>query len=271
MLMGFGCSVPAVLATRTLESKKDQRLTVFLIPFLSCSAKMPVYALFVSVFFAESRVWVIFSLYLLGILMGIGTAFLFKNTILKGEPAPFVLELPPYHRPALRNLWPPVWQRLRDFLTRAGTLILAASVLVWFLQSFDLTLAPVEDSGESILALLGRQIAPVFTLCGFPDWRAAVSLLTGLAAKETVVSSMAVLFGKVPLVAVFSPLSAYAFLTFVLLYTPCVAAVSAIHREMGSLKWTLVSVFWQLAAAWFASACVFQFGGLICHFIEMAS
>lgn len=269
MLMGFGCSVPAVLATRTLESRKDRRLTIFLIPFLSCSAKMPVYALFVSVFFAEHRVWVIFSLYLLGVLLGLATAYLFKNTILKGEPAPFVLELPPYHRPALRNLWPPVWQRLKDFLTRAGTLILAASVLVWFLQSYDLRFQPVEYSGMSILSVLGRWIAPVFTLCGFPDWRAAVSLLTGLAAKESVVSTMAVLFGKVPLIAVFTPLSAYAFMTFVLLYTPCVAAVSAIHREMGSLKWTLVCVFWQLIAAWFASACVYQFGSLISHFIRM--
>lgn len=271
MLMGFGCSVPAVLATRTLESKKDRRLTIFLIPFLSCSAKMPVYALFVSIFFTEHRVWVIFSIYLLGIIIGIGTALLFKNTILKGEPAPFVLELPPYHRPALRNLWPPVWQRLKDFLYRAGTLILAASVLVWFLQSFDLRFQPVEYSGMSILSVLGRWIAPVFTLCGFPDWRVAVSLLTGLAAKESVVSTMAVLFGKVPLVAVFTPLSAYAFMTFVLLYTPCVAAVSAIYREMGSLKWTLVCVFWQLAAAWFVSACVFQFGSLISHLMQMVS
>lgn len=271
MLMGFGCSVPAVLATRTLESKKDRRLTIFLIPFLSCSAKMPVYALFVSIFFTEHRVWVIFSIYLFGIIIGIGTALLFKNTILKGEPAPFVLELPPYHRPALRNLWPPVWQRLKDFLYRAGTLILAASVLVWFLQSFDLRFQPVEYSGMSILSVLGRWIAPVFTLCGFPDWRVAVSLLTGLAAKESVVSTMAVLFGKVPLVAVFTPLSAYAFMTFVLLYTPCVAAVSAIYREMGSLKWTLVCVFWQLAAAWFVSACVFQFGSLISHLMQMVS
>jgi ferrous iron transport protein B len=267
MLMGFGCTVPAVLGTRTLENEKDKRLTILITPFMSCSAKMPVYSLFIAVFFVKNSPLVIFSIYLLGIFVAILTALLFKNTILTGEPAPFVMELPPYRLPTPKSLFLHVWERLKDFLTKAGTVLLGATIVIWFLQSFNLQLQMVEDSAESILASVGTAIAPIFTLCGFGNWKASVSLVTGLAAKESVVSTMAVLYGGGDLTAmlgqVFTPLSAYAFMVFVLLYTPCVAALSAIHREMGSVKWTLVTVGYQLLVAWFASAMVFQMGTLI--------
>ena len=269
MLMGFGCTVPAVLGTRTLENEKDKRLTILITPFMSCSAKMPVYALFISAFFAGNSPLIIFSIYLLGIVVAILTALLFKNTILKGKPAPFVMELPPYRFPTPKSLWLHVWERLKDFLVRAGTIILGATIIIWFLQSFNLQLQMVSDSADSILASIGTAIAPIFTLCGFGDWKASVSLLTGLVAKESVVSTMAVLFGTAgtTMTQVFSPLSAYAFMVFVLLYTPCVAALSAIHKEMGSAKWTLITIVYQLLVAWFVSACVFQFGTLLLHLV----
>lgn len=267
MLMGFGCTVPAVLGTRTLESRKDKQLTILITPFLSCSAKMPVYALFAATFFPDHRPLIIFSIYLLGIVMAVLTALLFKNTILKGDPAPFVMELPPYRMPTPKSLWLHVWERLKDFFVRAGTLILGATLVIWFLQSFDLQITLTGSAEDSILACIGTAIAPVFTLCGFGDWRASVSLLSGLVAKESVVSTMAVLFSGtgMTLTQVFSPLSAYSFLVFVLLYTPCVAALSAIRREMGSAKWTAVTIGYQLAAAWFVSAFVFQMGTLFGH------
>ncbi len=269
MLMGFGCTVPAVMGTRTLENEKDKRLTVLITPFMSCSAKMPVYALFISTFFASYSPLVIFSIYLLGIVVAVLSALLFKNTLLKGEPAPFVMELPPYRMPTPKSLWLHVWERLKDFLTRAGTIILAATIVIWFLQSFSPSLQPVTDSQSSILAAVGTWLAPVFTLCGFGDWRASVSLVTGLVAKESVVSTMAVLYGGagIALTQVFTPLSAYAFMVFVLLYTPCIAALSAIHREMGSIKWTLITIGYQLVVAWFASALIYQIGTLIGHLI----
>lgn len=266
MLMGFGCTVPAVLGTRTLEHVKDKRLTIFILPFMSCSAKMPVYALFISVFFAEKSPIIIFSVYTLGIIMGLLTALLFKNTILKGKPAPFVMELPPYRMPTPKSLLLHVWERVKDFLTKAGTVLLLATLIIWFLQSFDLQLHMVEDSSYSILAAIGTRIAPLFTLCGFGNWKAAVSLLSGVAAKECVVSTMAILYGGADLAAAlpltFTPLSAYAFMAFVLLYTPCIAALSAIRKEMGSLKWTAVTIGYQMTAAWFVSAMIFQMGTL---------
>lgn len=272
MLMGFGCSVPAVMGTRILENEKDKRLTILITPFMSCSAKMPVYSMFIAAFFVGSRPLIIFSIYLLGIVMAVLSALLFKSTILKGEPAPFVMELPPYRLPTPKSLWLHVWERLKDFLTKAGTILLGATVVIWFLQSFSPELRMTGDSSESILAHIGSFIAPVFTLCGFGNWKAAVSLLTGLVAKESVVSTMSVLYSATgdgtlttALQQVFTPLSAYAFMVFVLMYTPCVAALAAIKREMGSTKWTAVTVFYQLAAAWFCSAMVFQFGTLIGH------
>lgn len=266
MLMGFGCSVPAIMGTRTLENIKDKRLTILITPFMSCSAKMPVYLLIISIFFAKYGALVVFAIYIIGIIAAILTALLFKNTILKGKSAPFVMELPPYRLPTLKSLWLHVWERLKDFLTKAGTVLLGATVIIWFLESFDFSLHFIDDSSESMLATIGTFIAPVFTLCGFGDWRAAVSLLTGIAAKESVVSTMTILYGGADAIAAgFTSLSAFSFLVFVLLYTPCIAALSTIRREMQSAKWTLISIVYQLFAAWFASAFIFQFGTLIGH------
>lgn len=264
MLMGFGCTVPAVLGTRTLENEKDKRLTIMITPFMSCSAKMPVYLLFISAFFPDNSPLIIFAIYLLGMVVAVLTALLFKNTILKGKNAPFVMELPPYRMPSPKSLWLHVWERLKDFLVRAGTVLMGASVLIWFLQSFDFSMQMVSDSSQSMLASIGIAISPIFTLCGFGDWKASVSLVTGLVAKESVVSTMAVLYGgsTAAISAAFTPLSAFSFMVFVLLYTPCIAALSAIRKEMGSAKWTAVSIGYQLLAAWFISALVFQVGTL---------
>ena len=269
ILMCFGCTVPAVLGTRTLENQKDKRLTILITPFMSCSAKTPVYLLFISVFFRHQSFFVIFGIYLLGIIVAILTALLFKNTILKGKNAPFVMELPPYRMPSPKSLWLHVWERLKDFLVRAGTVLLAASIIIWFLQTFTFDMRFAESADESILAAVGKLIAPVFTLCGFGDWRASVSLVTGIAAKESVVSTMAVLFGSDPsaIASVFTPLSAISFMVFVLLYTPCIAALSAISKEMGSKKWTAVSVIYQLVVAWFTSALVYQVGLLFMNIL----
>lgn len=270
LLMGFGCSVPAVLGTRILEHDKDKKLTILMIPFMSCSAKMPVYSMFISAFFPSHQPIIIFSIYLLGILVAIFTAFLFKNTILKGKEAPFIMELPEYKLPTLKNLSLHVWERLKDFLVKAGTVLVGATIVIWFLQSFNFSLHTVQDSSDSILAYLGAKIAPIFTLCGFNDWKASVALISGIIAKESVVSTSAILYNTEASVGLnhalsqhFSMLSAYSFMVFVLLYTPCVAALSAIRKEMKSVKWTTISILYQLITAWFVSALVFQIGTLI--------
>lgn len=260
MLMGFGCTVPAVMGTRILESEKDKKLTILITPFMSCSAKMPVYLLMVSMFFKDSGPLVIFGIYILGVVIAVLTALLFKSTVLKGKNSPFVMELPPYRLPSAKTLLLHIWERVRDFLVRAGTVLMGASILIWFLQSFNFSLQMVE-SDESILASIGMLIAPVFTLCGFGDWRASVSLVTGISAKESVASTMAVLYGG-SLTGAFSTLSAFSFLVFVLLYTPCVAALTAMRKEFGSRKWMAVSVVYQLAVAWIMSFAVFQIGSL---------
>lgn len=270
LLMGFGCSVPAVLGTRILEHDKDKKLTILMIPFMSCSAKMPVYSMFISAFFPSHQPIIIFSIYLLGILVAIFTAFLFKNTILKGKEAPFIMELPEYKLPTLKNLSLHVWERLKDFLVKAGTVLVGATIVIWFLQSFNFSLHTVQDSSDSILAYLGAKIAPIFTLCGFNDWKASVALISGIIAKESVVSTSAILYNTAASMGLhhalsqhFSMLSAYSFMVFVLLYTPCVAALSAIRKEMKSVKWTTISILYQLITAWFVSALVFQIGTLI--------
>lgn len=274
LLMGFGCTVPAVMGTRILESDRDKRLTILITPFMSCSAKTPVYALFISAFFLKNKPAVIFSIYLFGVLFAVLSALLFKNTILQGEQAPFVMELPPYRFPTPRSLFLHVWERIRDFLEKAGTILLGATVVVWFLQYFTPELTPCTDSSQSILARFGMLIAPVFNLCGFGEWKPAVSLVTGLVAKETVVSTMQVLYQggcsaslSAAVGQAFTPLSAYSFMLFVLLYTPCVAALSAIRREMGSLKWTAVTIGYQLVSAWFVSALFYQIATLAAKFI----
>ncbi len=266
MLLGFGCTVPAVLATRTLENIKSKRMTIMLIPFMSCSAKMPVYMLLISYFFADKGFLVVFAIYLLGITAAILTALLFNNTALKGKKAPFVMELPPYHIPTLKSLKIHVAERMKDFMIKAGTILLGASILIWFLQSFDFSFKMVSPD-ESMLAIIGKFIAPVFSVCGFGDWRASVSLLTGIAAKESVASTLSVLYNGTSIANTFTPLSAFSFLVFILLYTPCIAALSAIHKEMKSAKWTAVTIIYQIFAAWLASALVFQVGTLILNLI----
>lgn len=270
LLMGFGCTVPAVLGTRILEKENDKKLTILMIPFMSCSAKMPVYAMFIGALFKEHQVLVISSIYLLGILMAIFTAAIFKKPVLKGKTSSFLMELPEYRFPNFKNLCMHVGERVKDFVVKAGTILLVATIVIWFLQSFNLNLQMVLDRRDSILASFGMTIAPIFSICGFGDWRAAVSLLSGLIAKESVISTIAVLYGTGGLACTsqvimdqFSVISAYAFMVFVLLYTPCIAALSAIHKEFKSFKWTAIAVIYQLTLAWIVSAIVYQLGTFV--------
>ncbi len=272
MLMGFGCTVPAVMGARTMENEKDRRMTILLVPFMSCGARLPIYGLMTAAFFPRWGGLIVFGLYLLGPVMAILSGLILKRSVFQGEPAPFLLELPPYRMPTLKNIWLHVWERVRDFLTRAGTIIAAMSVVVWFLQSFGADLRMVEDTSDSILALVGGLLAPVFAPMGFGVWQAAVALLTGLIAKEAVVSSMSLFYGfsltdyaaaGAAMAATFSPAAAVAFLVFCALYTPCVAAIATIRREMNSLSWTALALVWQLGTAWLASFAVYQLAQLL--------
>ena len=271
MLMGFGCSVPGVMAARTLENERDRRMTIMLTPFMSCSAKMPVYALFIAAFFPNHRGLVVCGIYLTGVVVAILVAMVLRKTVLKGGHAPFVMELPPYRLPTLKTLWMHMYERVKDFAVRAGTILLAASVVVWFLRSFDLhlTMLSPEQSGQSILAAIGRMIAPLFIPLGFGFWQASVALVSGFVAKEAVVGTLSILYNTATdeamaaaLQGVFTPVSALSFLVFVLLYMPCVAAFSAIRREMNSTKWALGTVAMQTGVAWVVSFLVYQFGTL---------
>ena len=271
MLMGFGCTVPAVMGARTMENEKDRRMTILLVPFMSCGARLPIYGLMTAAFFPRHAGLVVFALYLLGPVAAIISGLILKRSVFQGEPAPFLLELPPYRMPTLQNIWLHVWERVRDFLTRAGTIIAAMSVAVWFLQSFGTDFRMVEDTADSILAMVGGAIAPVFAPMGFGAWQAAVALLTGLIAKEAVVSSMSLFYGfsltdytaaGAAMAATFSPAAALAFLVFCALYTPCVAAIATIRREMNSLSWTVLALVWQLGTAWLASFAVYQAAAL---------
>ena len=258
LLMGFGCTVPAVMGTRILENEKDKRLTVLAMPFMSCSAKLPVYSLIISAFFAGRRPAVMLALYLSGIVLGILSSVLLKNCFVKGPEAPFVMELPDYRMPSPRGIAKHTWERVKNFLKRAGTTVFAATVIIWLLQSVtpDFTLAG--DSSQSILAYAGRAAAPVFTLCGFGSWQPAVALLAGLTAKESIAGTLGVLCPGRAIYSVFTPASAFSYMLFVLLYTPCTAALTAIHKETGSLKLTLLCAFYQFAAAWYVSAMFYQ-------------
>lgn len=266
LLMGFGCTVPAVMGTRILENEKDKRLTILITPFMSCSAKTPVYSLFIAAFFVGARPLVMFLIYSFGICMGILSALLLKNSVLKGKPAPFVMELPDYRLPTPKSVWLHVGRRMKDFLQKAGTTVFIATVLIWLLQSLSTGFRMTSDSSQSILAAIGKLLAPVFTLCGFGSWKPAVALLSGLVAKESIVSTMSVLYSGGLTAALqinFTRLSACSFLIFVLLYTPCAAALSTIRRETGSIKWMVVSAFYQLATAWYCSALFYQCAVLI--------
>jgi len=271
MLMGFGCSVPAIMGARTMENEKDRRMTILLVPFMSCSAKLPVYGLISAAFFGPWAGLVVFGLYIIGMAVGILSGLFFKKTLFAGEPAPFVLELPPYRLPSLSNVLTHVWQKVKGFLVKAGTLILLMSMVLWLLQSFDFSLHMVEDAGDSMLGALGSVIAPIFAPCGFGHWQAAVALLTGLIAKEMVVSSLSMFYGfsltaesgaVAAAMTGFTPLSAFSMLVFILLYVPCVAAVSTLFKEMNSRKWAWFSIAWQVGCAYVMSLLVYQVGSL---------
>ena len=251
MLIGFGCTVPAVMATRTLPSKRDRKMTILLTPFMSCTAKLPIYAFFVSAFFPGKGGFIMTGLYVLGILVGILVALLFKNTLFKGEAVPFVMELPNYRMPGVKNVAQLLWEKAKDFLNKAFSVILIATIVVWFLQSFDTHLNLVEDSSASIMAMLSGWIAPVMAPVGLNDWRIVTSLISGFMAKESVVSTMEILFGGGIRTAI-STVSAVTMLVFSLLYTPCVASVASIKRELGG-KWAVGVVIWQCVVAWIAA------------------
>ena len=263
MLIGFGCTVPGVMATRTLPSERDRKMTILLTPFMSCSAKLPIYAFFSAVFFPKHAMWVMAGLYLLGILMGILHALLMRKTIFSGEPVPFVMELPNYRMPGAKNVCQLLWEKSKDFLQRAFTVIFAATIVVWFLQTFDMRLNVVTDSKDSLLALMAGGIAPLFRPLGFGDWRVSTALLTGFMAKEGVVSTLTILFGSTAeLLSALTPLSALSLLVFSLLYTPCIAAVASIHRELGA-RWAIGVILYQCAIAWVAAFIVHLIGMLI--------
>ncbi len=253
LLIGFGCSVPAVMSTRTLPSDRDRKMTILLTPFMSCTAKVPVFAFFVNAFFAENRALIMIGLYLLSILVGIIVALLYGSTIFRGDAVPFVMELPNYRLPSIKNVGQLLWEKAKDFLSRAFTIILLASVVIWFLKRFDLHLNAVADPSASILANLSRFIEPVLSPVGLGDWRICTALICGFMAKESVVSTLQVLFGAVSDVkAALSSSAAVSLLIFSLLYTPCVAAIASIRREMGRL-WAVGVVLWQCAIAWVAA------------------
>ena len=251
MLIGFGCTVPAVMATRTLTSERDRKMTILLTPFMSCTAKLPIYSFFVSAFFPKKGGLIMSGLYVLGILTGILIAFLYKGTLFRGEPVPFVMELPNYRMPGAKNVAQLLWEKAKDFLQKAFSVILIATIVVWFLQSFDLHLNMVEDSAKSILAAVSGFLVPIFRPLGLGDWRICTSLISGFMAKESVVSTLEVLFGG-GIASVLSPLAAASLLVFSLLYTPCVAAIASVKRELGG-KWAVGLVVWQCFIAWVAA------------------
>ena len=266
MLIGFGCSVPAVMSSRTLASERDRKMTIMLIPFISCSAKIPIYAIFTAAFFPKYAAFVMMALYVGGIVVGILMAILFKNTVFKGKSMPFVMELPNYRLPSFKSVVLLMWDKAKDFLQRAFTVIFVATIIIWFLQNFDTRLNVVANSSQSLLALIGKWIAPLFTPLGFGDWKIATSLITGFTAKEAVVSTMSVLTGtsvsnlSQSLGAIFTPITAASFLTFTLLYTPCVAAIAAIKKEMDSNWQAFIVVVMQCVVAWIAAFVVYHIG-----------
>lgn len=260
LLIGFGCTVPAVMATRTLTSERDRKMTILLTPFMSCTAKLPIYAFFVSVFFPGRGGLIMTGLYLFGIVMGILVAFLYRATLFEGEPVPFVMELPNYRLPGVRNVGQLLWEKAKDFLQKAFSVILVATVVVWFLQSFNLRLNMVSDSSDSMLAMIAQIFVPILTPLGLGDWRIATALISGVMAKESVVSTLEVLFSG-SISTVLSPLTAGSLLVFSLLYTPCIAAIASVKRELGS-KWAVSMVIWQCIVAWVAAFAVYLIGGL---------
>lgn len=263
MLIGFGCSVPGVMASRTLSSERDRRMTVLLTPFMSCSAKVPIYAFFSAAFFPHYAALVMIGMYFIGIIVGIIMAFIFKKTLFKGEPVPFVMELPNYRMPGAKNVVHLLWEKAKDFLQKAFSIIFIATILIWFMQNFDIMLNVVADSRQSILAVLAGMITPLFKPLGFGDWRLVTAILTGVMAKESVVSTISILFGStIEMVSVISAAGAMSFLVFCLLYTPCVAAIASVKKELGG-KWAAYVVVIQCVVAWIAALITYIIAGIL--------
>ena len=262
MLIGFGCSVPAIMATRTVSSDRDRKMTILLTPYMSCSAKIPIYGFFTAVFFTKYKALVMISLYVLGMVVGVLAALVMKNTAFRGKPVPFVMELPNYRLPSVKSVALLLWEKAKDFLQRAFTVIFLATMVIWFLQSFDTRLNVVSDSADSLLALIGQVLAPIFAPLGFGDWRCATSLISGFIAKESVVSTLEVLLDGNAISGLFTTRSALSFLVFTLLYTPCVAGVATIRRELDSSLKTLGVVAMQCGVAWLASLAMYAIAGL---------
>ncbi len=271
MLIGFGCSVPAIIATRTLSSERDHKMTILLTPFMSCSAKLPIYAVFSTAFFPDYAALVMIALYVFGMLTAILCGLIFKHTLFKGQPVPFVMELPNYRLPSSKSVLRLIYDKAKDFVVRAFTVIFLATLVIWFLQTFDTRFNVVDSSSQSMLADIGRLIAPIFMPLGFSDWRVSTALITGFTAKEAVVSTLAVLtgtsIGTLPqaLSGLFTPLAAASFLVFTLLYTPCVAAIGAVKREMGSGWHALAVAAFQTTVAWIMAFLLFQLGSIFIH------
>ena len=259
MLIGFGCSVPAIMATRTLPSERDRKMTILLTPFMSCSAKLPIYALFTAAFFKQNQVLVILGLYLLGIFVGILLAYFMKFFVFKGEAVPFVMELPSYRMPSFVNVYRLIYMKSKDFVTKAFTIIFWATIIIWFLQSFDLKLDLVSNPADSLLALLGNALAPIFSPLGIMDWRISTAFITGFMAKESVVSTLSILAGDIVESGLFTQLTAFVFLVFCLLYTPCVAAIATVRRELGR-RYAVLVVLMQCSIAWCVAFAVYHIG-----------
>ena len=263
LLIGFGCSVPAIMATRTVSSDRDRKMTILLTPYMSCSAKIPIYGFFTAAFFTDHKALVMISLYVLGIVVGILAALVMKGTAFRGKPVPFVMELPNYRMTSAKSVGLLLWEKAKDFLQRAFTVIFMATVVIWFLQSFDTRLNVVTDSADSLLALIGQWLAVLFRPLGFGDWRCATALISGFIAKESVVSTLQVLLGNAAITSLFTTRSAISFLVFTLLYTPCIAAVATIRRELGSRIKTVGVVLLQCVVAWLAAYIAYAVGGLL--------
>ena len=263
LLIGFGCSVPAIMATRTVSSDRDRKMTILLTPYMSCSAKIPIYGFFTAAFFTDHKALVMISLYVLGIVVGILAALVMKGTAFRGKPVPFVMELPNYRMPSAKSVGLLLWEKAKDFLQRAFTVIFLATVVIWFLQSFDTRLNVVTDSADSLLALVGQWIAPVFSPLGFADWRCATALISGFVTKESVVSTLQVLLGSAAIGTLFTTKTAVSFLVFTLLYTPCIAAVATIRRELNSVVKTAGVILMQCSVAWVISLIAYTLARLL--------
>lgn len=268
MLLGFGCSVPAVMAARTLDNEMDRKTTIFITPFMSCGARLPIYALFIGAFFSAHQGLIMLTLYVIGIVVAILSAWILKKTIFKGPESPFIMELPPYRFPDLYTYLRHIWEKARGFIIRAGTIIFLASVLIWFFQGYDFSFTAVEDSADSIFGVIGSLIAPIFEPLGFGDWRATMSLITGFVAKEAVVSTIEILYTPEDFAALFTPLVAFAFMVFTLLYLPCLAAFATIKRELNSWKLALFAGLYQTAVAYAAAFIVYRGGLLVLPYIN---